>query len=105
MAGSLQRQRLLIACGFVIVGFAFGGQILAIYHGSPAIEGPNYELFFGAACTVGHGLLALATWAWFKWQNSSWHSANQRSQTVRCGQSRICDWSGVSHLLLGQPGH
>ena len=65
MTGPLKPQRLLVAAGFVVVGIAFGGQIAVIdYHSGFAFT--EYEMFFGAASTLGYGLLAVATWVWFK---------------------------------------
>ncbi|HEX3839739.1 MAG TPA: hypothetical protein VHU85_03000 [Acidimicrobiales bacterium] len=66
MAGSLKRQRLLIALGFIVVAVAFGSQIAVVDYQS-GIRYWDYEGFFGAAYTVGYGFLAWATWAWFTW--------------------------------------
>ena len=77
-----QRQRLLVAGGFVIVAIAFGGQILDIYHDDPGIDGPDYQITFGAAYTVGYSLLAWATWVWFKWLEATPSSGGRMSSVL-----------------------
>jgi hypothetical protein len=69
VAGLLKMQRLLIAMGFVILAAGNGVQYWAISYGAPQSYAWSNEVF-GAAYTVGYGLLAWATWAWFKWLES-----------------------------------
>ena len=64
--GLLKRQRLLIATGFVIVAVGNGAEFWVVSYGAPGSYGWSNEIF-GAAYTLGYGLLAWATWSWFEW--------------------------------------
>jgi len=91
MAGSLKRQRLLVAVGFIVVAVGFGGQIAAEYYNSD-VAGWGSWLIFGTCYTVGYGLLAWAAWAWFTWiDNGSTHSN---------GIARMLRLFGVANLAF-----
>jgi hypothetical protein len=83
MAGSFKRQRLLIAAGFILVAVGFGGQIVAADYESRFLGSSGYEVFFGAAYTVGYGLLAWAAWAWFTWLERSPTSGTSLTMVLR----------------------
>jgi hypothetical protein len=82
MAGLLKRQRLLVAAGFIVVAVAFGGQIVTVEYNSGTLNS-GYEVFFGIADTIAYGLLAWATWQWFRWTETSVASGTGLSRAFR----------------------
>ncbi len=66
MSGQLKRQRLLIAAGFVVAAVGQGAQSWAVSDGAAGSYGWSNEIF-GAAFFLGYGLLAWASWLWFRW--------------------------------------
>ena len=82
MAGLLKRQRLLVATGFTVVAVAFGGQIVTVEYHSGSLNS-GYELFFGVAYTVAYGLLASATWEWFRWLEDNLASGTGLTRVFR----------------------
>jgi hypothetical protein len=84
MAGSLKRQRLLVAAGFLLVALAFGGEILVEnYHFREAFSFLHYAYVYGAAFTAGYGLLAWATWAWLRWLEISSVSVTSLAKVLK----------------------
>jgi hypothetical protein len=82
VAGLLKRQRLLVATGFIVVAVAFGGQIVTVEYHSGSLDS-GYEFFFGIAYTIAYGLLAWATWEWFRWLETSLTSAPGLARVFR----------------------
>ena len=66
VAGRLKRQRLLVAAGFVIATLCQGAQSWAVSYGAPGSYGWSNQIF-GTAFMFGYGVLAWASWVWFRW--------------------------------------
>jgi hypothetical protein len=66
VAGRLKLQRFLIAAGFVIAALGQGVQSWAVSYGAPGSYGWSNQIF-GTAYLFGYGLLAWASWVWFRW--------------------------------------
>jgi hypothetical protein len=82
MAASLKQQRILVVVGFVIVGLAYGAQVVAIYDHS-GIRNVGYEFAFGAGYTLGYGLLAWASWALLGWIEAASASGGRLTKVLR----------------------
>lgn len=91
MPGQLIRQRQLILAGFVVVAIGNGAQSWAVSYGAPGLYGWSNEIF-GAAYTVGYGLLAWATWIWFRWIEDL--------PTTAAGLTKVLKLLGVANLVF-----
>jgi hypothetical protein len=65
MAVSLKKQRLLVACGFLIVTVGYAVMTLIGATAHRATSSGDYENFFGGAFAVGFAVVGLAARAWF----------------------------------------
>jgi len=91
VAGLLKKQRLLIAAGFVIVAVGNGAWFWALNYGEPVRYVWSNEVF-GAAYTLGYGLLAWATWAWFRWLEGA--------PTPGAGLTKALRLAGIANLAF-----
>jgi hypothetical protein len=65
MAVSLKKQRLLVACGFLIVTVGYAVMTLIGATAHRVTSSGDYENFFGGAFAVGFAVVGLAAWVWF----------------------------------------
>lgn len=91
MEGRLKRQRLLIAAGFVIAALCQGAQSWAVSFGAPGSYGWSNQIF-GTAFFVGYGVLAWASWVWFRWI--------EELPTPGVSLNRVLKLSGIANLAF-----
>ncbi|MGA2835395.1 MAG: hypothetical protein ABSF84_02240 [Acidimicrobiales bacterium] len=76
MAYSLRRQRLIVMLGFLSVALGWIGYLALVWAEWSPLEGQDRaNLIFGVGSVLGYAVLAVASWSWFRWMESSPHLA------------------------------
>jgi len=74
MTYSLRWQRWVVVGGFIIVAVGWIGYTALVWHDRFSfVGGIRSNLIFGIASSVGYAILAVASWALFRWIERSQH--------------------------------
>ena len=93
MKHSLRRQRIFVVIGFLAVAVGWMGYVAVLGFERSSFPGQERtNLVFGIGSVLGYAVLALASWSWFRWIESS--------PVALPGLSRVLKLFSVGNLLL-----